>query len=194
MIKGKLYTIKNLIEKIIEFSLMTPDKEKWNMSSLINNPPRHIRFKQIEALIRAFYNVNDGEKITIEDILDGNIFIKAKEFSGDEIVTYILTTPAKKADIKDLIRAYKNLMIFKQLLIETTRYQHRFLEYNDPEMIAVMNIIINVSTSLSNSSILLDDAFETILNPNKKSYSKHELISKYGYPKEDLFEIDCDYY
>ena len=47
---NKIITVKNLLDKYVEFQNMVPDKENWNEDILKDNPPRYYRFKELKSL------------------------------------------------------------------------------------------------------------------------------------------------
>src|SRR5215217_7544444 len=92
MTETKIYKGLDLLEKIFEFTAMTPDANQWSVSSLKANPPRQIRLRQIQALINAFFGQEtkanfidktialfqgDKNSLTISSILSGD-FIKSR--------------------------------------------------------------------------------------------------------------------
>src|SRR5215203_7078545 len=90
MTETKNYEGLDLLEKIFEFTAMTPDANQWNVTSLKANAPRQVRLRQIQSLINAFFGQEtkanlidktialfqgDKNSVTISSILSGD-FIK----------------------------------------------------------------------------------------------------------------------
>lgn len=95
------WTAADLLEKILEFNAMTPNKNEWSEKTLNNNKPRLIRFQRIKALLLAFdivqinsqnknstinffsqqnSPIQDLTKIGVLSFMSGE-FIKTRDFS-----------------------------------------------------------------------------------------------------------------
>jgi hypothetical protein len=68
---NKTYRGIDLLEKVLEFSAMTPNENEWNYKSLSYNQPREIRLRQIHSLLKAF-SLMGKEKTILEKA--GNYF------------------------------------------------------------------------------------------------------------------------
>lgn len=218
MKQAKTYKGIDLLEKIFEFTAMTPDQSQWNLAALKDNPPRQIRFRQIQSLTQAFSGQTTKERfldkakaffssstatISIQSILNGD-FIKTKT-PGDytELIDFISKlAKEKEADTDDttepmhvakLIMAYRQLIKYKRLLIELLTFNSGWLESSSHISRFSIYLIDEISSNLDDKYSKLDKALELFINPEGMTFSETELIEHYNYPKDDLSEIDMNY-
>jgi hypothetical protein len=51
-----------------------------------------------------------------------------------------------------------------------------------------------ISSNLNNKYSDLDHVLELFINPSGKYFSENELIEKFGFPTDDLYQIEMDNY
>jgi hypothetical protein len=209
MTKNKTYKGIDLIEKIIEFTAMTPDSATWTYNSLKENEPRLIRLKQIDSLISAFIpeikNTNLTEKLTgllsskktkLTKVVSGE-FIENRCLDAYIAFTNLIKQEAEsstlnKIDITDIKNTFIILMSYKKNLRQLINFNNDWLEVSRITSLFSIKLTNKISSNLLGQYDELDKVLELIINPKNLSFSETELISNYNFPKDDLDEIDLD--
>ena len=209
MTKNKTYKGIDLIEKIIEFTAMTPDSATWTYNSLKENEPRLIRLKQIDSLISAFIpeikNTNLTEKLTglisskktkLTKVVSGE-FIENRSLDAYIVFTNLIKQEAEsstlnKIDITDIKNTFILLMSYKKNLRQLINFNNDWLEVSRITSLFSIKLTNKISSNLLGQYDELDEVLELIINPKNLSFSETELISNYNFPKDDLDEIDLD--
>lgn len=210
------YSGINLLDKILEFTEMTPNSAEWNLKSLKANPPRQIRLRQIESLLTAFCAMStnenllskaksvffDNHKITIPSFLRGD-FIKIRSIDEYwEITQFIkdfVKTRVGDADRKREIRIEELVFTFP-ILIDFKKQIRRMLTFNSgwseaSSDISLFSIYLtnSIAENLTGKYNELDWVIERFINPKGLIFTEEEMIDKYNFPKEDLNEVDMDF-
>jgi hypothetical protein len=216
MEQSKTYKGVDLLDKIFEFIAMTPNATELKSNALKANPPRYIRLRQIESLVRAFFGrqeeVNlvgkiknlfvDEELITIKDILSGD-FIKKREISDyTELVDFINGFVKEKEGASDeegeirlrmLVMPYQQLVEYKKQLIRLLDFNSGWLEASSVTSRFSIYLTNSVSNNLAGKFSDLDTALELFINPKGLMFTEDELKKNYGFPVENLSDIDIDF-
>jgi len=211
---SKTYNGIDLLNKVLEFVAMTPNDREWNYKSLSHNKSRLIRFQQIKSLVNAFsLNIerskyegtsnyfNPDLKAEIKSILKGDFLKGNKMEDYDELNNvvsqflkqnnYNLDRPIKMTELNFI---YPKMVNFKSKLLELKDFNSGFLEANSSFTIFHIMLTNFISSNLINNSNDLDNVLELLINPKRKSFTEKELIEKFGFPSDDLNEIDIDNY
>lgn len=211
----KLYTAVDLIEKIIEFTKMTPNPKLWKEGLLKESPPRYVRIRQINALIKAVFSPRSDNFLgkakslllinqlpTINDLLSGSFIkeINIREYEGliDTIKTTVREYEGHLGETgeishKHLIAVYQRLMRYKIQLMD-------LLHFNDGESISApigqrftVYLTNEVANAIEGTYTRLDEVLGSMIDPNNLSFTEEELQVEYNYPKEDLREVDKNF-
>lgn len=211
---SKTYNGIDLLNRVLEFVAMTPNDREWNYKSLSHNKSRLIRFQQIKSLVNAFsLNIerskyegtsnyfNPDLKAEIKSILKGDFLKGNKMEDYDELNNvvsqflkqnnYNLDRPIKMTELNFI---YPKMVNFKSKLLELKDFNSGFLEANSSFTIFHIMLTNFISSNLINNSNDLDNVLELLINPKRKSFTEKELIEKFGFPSDDLNEIDIDNY
>lgn len=198
--KTDSYTAIDLLEKIIEFTEMTPDKEAWNYEALQTNPPRYIRLQRIEALMKAFF-ADDPKEITIQSFLSGE-FIKDRdieqyentiEYIKESLVKYQSSFSTREVRLSELAFVFHILVDYKRLVRKLVTFNSRWIEANGPVSQFSIYLTESISENLRGKYNDLDTTLELFSNPKLCNFTIEELIEKYGYPTDDLHSIDIEF-
>ena len=211
----KLYTAVDLIEKVVEFTNMTPDQRLWKEGLLKESPPRLVRLRQINALTKALFTKSPDSFLgkaknfftisripTIKTLLSDS-FIKGRNVRAYEgFMAWLKTTVQEKEgklgetgelDHKHLIAVYQRLLRYKKQLMH-------LLHFNDAQPVAgpvglryTVYVTDAVSAALEGKYAVLDKALALLIDPCKLSFSEEELQTDYNYPIEDLQEVDRNF-
>ena len=216
MTKLITYNAADLLNKVLDFTEMTPNSKDWNINSLSGNPPRLIRFLQIESLFQAFFRdykkhdlsaqsksnaFAEGNK-SIQFILSGE-FIKRRTIKDYKIlIRYIEDQSKVFADINnkyvemrfdDIIFLYSTLLDYKKKLREILKYNSRYIEAGSPAARFAIYIANSISNELVPKVAEIDIILDMLLNPKDDIFTQGELITNYGFPPDDLDEVDADF-
>lgn len=200
------FTAIDLLDKVLEFNLMSPNPSCWNLEALKSNPPLLIRFRQIESLMKAFFsNVNISSNIlhvSLESFLGGD-FILDRVISDYKEAIYFIKEyireetdnihDTRTIDLCDLEFIYSRLLSFKKQLLKITNFNSDVVEASSISARFSYLLTGSISKSISEKPTKLDEILELLINPNGLSFTLEELLSKYNYPTEDLIDIDIEY-
>jgi hypothetical protein len=187
-----------LVDNICEFLEMTPDESEWNEEKLKSNPPRLIRFRRINSLLKAYM----GKGIGLKEFVNGD-FIPLTPFNKfnqlkDHIKSYD-KTHGHRFDTEhefyhaDVSIVFKSIFNYKQKIASLFSHNSgwliasgNLLEYN-------LHVITKTNNSIKNEMEELNQGLKLIINPNNLTFELTELIENYGYPEDDLSEIDFEW-
>lgn len=211
---SKTYTGIDLLDKIFEFIAMTPNEKEWNYKSLSNNKPRQIRLQQINSLLKAFSLTNDknffekttnyfnpGLKSEIKSILNGDFIKNRKIEEFREVINFanqFLQDNNHSNDrpirLHELSFIYPKMIDYKIKLREIMGFNSGWLEASSTFSIFHILLTNSISANLKNKYENLDHVLELLINPKRQTFTEKELIDRFGYPTEDLHQIDMDNY
>lgn len=202
MTKPEIYKGLDLLEKVLEFKAMTPDKEHWNEQTLRNNPPRLIRFRQIQSLAQAFLIKGLDGQHTIQSILTGD-FIKDRTVTDyaevfaliEEVVREKEGETSKYSSTSTTLLGmpYQQLINYKQHLLEILEFNSGWLEAGSIHARFSIYLTDSITKNLAGKYDQLDKALELFINPGKLSFTRAELIAQYNFPFDNLHDIDMEY-
>ena len=211
------YTALTLIDNILEFMSMTPDKSRWSLDALTDNPPRLLRLKKINALIDVFVpelkdktlqtklvSVLQGDFLSFRnESLYADLFAemddKIEELrSPNQRTKEELIKERQKRDETDFIfdlswenrdleSNYLNLLNFKILLYGVRFYNSGIMELPYKRYFHY-RLTKKISASINIREI--DNFLQTVIDPKKRNYTHEELIKVYNYPDEYIDEDD----
>ncbi|HOZ14037.1 MAG TPA: hypothetical protein PLH91_08300 [Tenuifilaceae bacterium] len=200
------FTSIDLLDKVIEFTFMSPNPSSWNLEALKSNTPLLIRFRQIESLMKAFFSNGNIPssilQVPLESFLGGD-FILDRAISDYKEAIYFIKKYIREEtdnihdtitiDLCDLEFIYSRLLSFKKQLLKITNFNSDVVEASSISARFSYLLTSSISKSISEKPTKLDKILELLINPNGLSFSLEELISKYDFPTEDLIDIDIDY-
>lgn len=210
------YTAIDLLDKVFDFIEMTPIKSQWDVSALKSNPPRLIRFKQIESLLNAFLkneskpglidNVKSffysSAKPTIHSFLSGNFinqrepsdYVSTIKFIKDYVKnngTYFDET--REISLRELAFIYPKLLNYRRQLRSILTFNSGWLEASSTGSQFSILVTNSVSKNLVGKYSDLDKSLELLINPKGLTFTEIELINRFNYPTENLNKIDADF-
>ena len=199
------FTAIDLLDKVLEFTSMSPDSRSWNLDALQSNPPRLIRFLQIDSLLKAFFflgnNPSGISRISLESFLEGDFILDSDLSDYEETIQFIKnfmreethdTSETSRIDLDELEFIYSRLLSFKKQLRKITNFNSDVVEASSISARFSYLLTSSVSKSIAEKPTKLDKTLEILINPKGLTFSAEELISKYHYPTEDLIDIDID--
>lgn len=216
MTETKTYKGLDLLEKIFEFTAMTPDANQWNVSSLKSNPSRQIRLRQIQSLINAFFGQEtkasfidktialfqgDKNSFTISSILSGDFIKNRSIVDYTELIKLMQeTVKQKEGDVQEerlmhvmrLVMPYQRLVRYKRQLVELCTFNSGWLEASSYTSRFSIYLTDAITQNLEGKYPGLDRALELFINPKGLTFSEEELVAKFRFPTENLQEIDME--
>jgi len=192
----------NLIEKVLEFEEMTPDKSQWSFTAQKDNLPRLVRLQQLKVLLQVFTpETFDPQDIAcgLDKLLNGSFVLFREETQYYDLFkrmeTVIQTAKSyptemqKSWTVDHLKRNYTNMLGFKKSVNQVLNHNKGILEISYPYLYPLI-ITQEISKNLDTSQI--DDFLRLVIDPLDRTFSKEKLIQEYDYPPDDVYDIDLD--
>ncbi|TXB66165.1 hypothetical protein FRY74_06220 [Vicingus serpentipes] len=181
-----------LIKRFAELSQLEPNINNWSTLNFKGNPPRLIRLKMIDSLLKALQlNCNYSE------LIKGN-FINHIEIDYHKLIELIGTEIPEISSIIDFEEnslAFGLPYMFEGLL----RYRLTFQSLKDVNAgvlmcrgmhLAQVVLTNKITKDLEPHIELVDKIIGYLLNPRDINFPEKDLIDKYNFPDDDLLEID----
>ncbi len=212
----KLLTAKDLLDKTIEFTSLVPDASLWKESSLRDQPPYLLRFRQIQSLIKAFFNrkapANFMQKakalftsepsVTIQSLLSGT-FIPIRDIEEYNSTTEFIKAAVKEKEamvdmqasisLDKLILVYQYLMSYKKSLSALLLFNTDPLKEGSIASRFTDYITNSITDQVRGRYNDLDKALELLINPHQDTFTEEQLRSEFNYPRQDLHEVEADF-
>lgn len=202
MITSYEYSALDLLQKIIEFTSMTPDTEDWTFKRQKFNDPRFIRLQQIMSLFWAFIPGLNSKEIRddLENFYSGEFILTRKIDDYHKLINIIDYTisisdfgigPKQEIYSDHLQFNYRDLLNY-YIGMNKLGHNSGIMEISYPYFFSYI-----VTKSISDSMRMKVKELEVILclfiDPFQRRYTMEELVKNFDYPEEDLFEIDLDW-
>ncbi|SOD81058.1 hypothetical protein [Spirosoma fluviale] len=196
----------DLLEKLLDLEAQAPDKEQWVLDHPKHYPPMQVRLKQLAVLVKVF--IPELAELSLKDSLEA---LLAGDFISDRnlqaytpILAYMSSQqmkggyqkgprpkdPGDENVLSRLESCYRRLVRFKRQAAAIKAFNQGVLEADWYMMYSVM-----LSDSVGKAIDLgeIDYFLGTIIDPERRHLSEVDLINTYGYPSEDLFDLDLDF-
>jgi hypothetical protein len=212
----KTYSAIDLLDKVFEFTEMTPNSSEWNIKSLRSNPPRQIRLRQIESLLTAFgiITISQGllgkaksifsitQTIPIKEFLRGDFIWNRSiaEYSG--VIQHIKGFVKNKdgdynrerdINLAELAFIFPTLINFKRKIRDILTFNSGWLEASSEVSLFSIYLSNSIAENLVGKYEELDNVIEQFINPKGLTFAEQELVDKFNFPTEDLSGIDIDF-
>ena len=198
------FTSLDLLNAVANFKSMTPESDNWSFEKQKDNPPRLVRLQQIDSMYKAFMPkglITDDIRKKL-NILNHGSFIFDRtiaEYAGLILLMENTISQSKfgahkkgRIDLNALQTNFIDLMEFKRHITSLMKHNSGLMEISYTYYFSYM-----VTSSISNSVRKHQDEVDTYLalfiDPEKKVYTKEELIKSYSFPTGDLVDIDIDW-
>jgi hypothetical protein len=168
---------------------MTPNYDKWTEESLSDNPPRLIRLRQLTAMFQAFGIPWDPRS-----------FVRGT-FIQPDLHPYHPLLSRLSAELENGLMNYdwtdhKMLRRFFEILFRYRIHVESILSYPDGMLMAsglirvVYDKICELSGIVENNIDTIDGILTAVISPKMAAFSIGQMIRDYGYPDDNLEEID----
>jgi hypothetical protein len=189
-----------LVDKINDFIAMVPEKKQWSVEKLSDNQFKLVLWQQIDVLLQVFlpdiYQPSDMVD-NVKNLFDGRFLSKRSpddyplvfDMMDKEIIAHKPKAHKSKPwEIRDLIYHYSALMAYKQKIDKIVNFGGGTeFSYHHYYATAITNDVFNSPVVEKINKFL-----SLVIDPTDRMFSKNELISKYNYPKDDLFDVFMD--
>lgn len=198
------YTAIDLLDKIIEITRITNYSKEWSLEMQMKNKPRFVRLQQIHSLMWAFIEdlyITEDIQGGIESIYSGEFFLLKPIEDYKNLLDLIYKTIAKsdfigvkerELNIYDLQENYCNLLSFYLQLNKLVNHNKGIMEISYPYLFPYL-VTKDISQSIDSEAKKIRAILASCIDPYNNKYTELELISKFDYPTDDLFEIDIDW-
>lgn len=193
----------DLLEKLLEQQAINPDQAQWLTDNPQHYPPQQVRLRQLAVLTNVFI----PELATLDlprqldAILNGS-FIQLRRLDRYPLlVADVQNQASKDADnrypikqpvvrLNDLERCYQRFVQFKAMTGSLLTFNSDILETN------LFLLYSARMTSRATQSIDLSEInsfLSTLIDPEHRVFAKADLIRDYGYPPEDIADLELDW-
>lgn len=181
------FTAHDLLSAFLDLHGLAPDLSEWTEEKLAYNPPRLIRLKRLKAMFLAFGMAWDPYAFTEGGCVD-------KVLTADSIKNQA------KAELGILVQDVSAPQLRFLFVI---LYRHRkcveavFSSGADDGggvFLLAWKKIFDVHQAIQAKIAPIDDLLAAMIDPRKRSFTINQLIQDYGYPLDDLHQIDGDFY
>ncbi|MAN58265.1 MAG: hypothetical protein CMC08_00335 [Flavobacteriaceae bacterium] len=213
----KIWNAKDLLDLVFEFRSLAPATEEWTAEALTGNLPRLVRLQRISALLRAFgltraQYINNANKFGLENeyanntegkavqndvalFLEGD-FISYHDYSQYSVVKNLIqTASAFEGDVYkygDVEYFYSFFMRFRLELDNFLRVNSGVAYAGNLGIRSAIKLTDEITKEILKKAEYMDDILTEIINPERLSFTEEVLINEYGFPTDDLDEIDLD--
>jgi len=213
------WTTRDFLLLVYDFVGLSPDHVEWNFSTLKDNPPRLIRLLRILSLLGAYgikpnrestsYINNEGVLILdraavidtdqnhLKEFVEGG-FLK-KRSSNEFENAFSLIVQLKDADrskdlnLWDAIQFFSEGMRYRFEVNHSIEFASGFLAASSPGLRTLLRKINNINRELKNQVFEIDEILIQFINPNELEFEQSLLEDEFGFPPDDLEEIDVDF-
>ena len=182
---------RDLLHLYLKLLGMSPDLGKWSEEYLADNPPRLVRLRQLMALFRAF-----GIPWDTSTFRDGS-FIKEDQNHGAILQQAASEMPGELAG-RHGPRAEQLPTLFSILLrcredIERALSSPTGMEASGLFLWAYRRTE-KVKQNIRQAAQPVDDTLAELISPEGTRFTLSALVQDYGYPEDDLDQIDEDWW
>ncbi len=193
------WTAISLLDAILEFKGMTPNEDEWTEEELRSNQPRLIRFKRINAVLKAFGLINHKSfRDDVNSVLYGS-FIESRNIAEYRETERVIDEHAWRKrtgefTYREIEWFFRVLMDYKRVTDEVFK-ANNFLEAGNSGIQAGLEILQPVNDVLRKKleEIQLDHLISIVIDPAYRKFTEAQLIADFGFPMDDLRAIDIDW-
>ena len=186
-------TARDLLHLYLDLRGMVPDLKEWSEDALNSNPPRLVRLKQLKALFRAFkipWNLSDfceGSFIEAEDPRHVPLLKRA----AAEVSEGRTLNPESLGN--QLPTLFSILLAYREGVASSLSFSGGVMEasglyYYAHRKVAQLNQVIGQHVHI------VEDILVDLVSPEAAAFTLGVLVRDYGYPEDDLFQIDGDFW
>lgn len=197
------YTARELLHLILEFHRMAPERTEWSLEAQRDNPPRLVRLKQIEALLVAFgCGGTDLPDVgaRIDAFLAGRFVLLRRLEDYARVLVEIERTTARRVrrapdcpfQLDDLLAHFVYLLRLRLKLEAVAKHNEGVLEVGYTRWYPVL-VAEAVAKQLAEPIAELDRVLALFIDPAGRSFAEADLVARFGFPTENLTDIDFEW-
>lgn len=192
-----------LLNKILELRPHNYPEIKWPLSDYNHRTSEIVRFKQINCLIKIFvpeiYSPTDLKE-SIDALLNGFFISKRKKETYNDLFLIMDKTITSSHIFSGIERVddwgayelrfnFEELLRYKIKINELINFNAGIAEISYPYCYSAI-LSDNISKSIQYD--LLDDFLCTVIDPEKRVFSRDQLIEVHNYPSEDVYDLEIE--
>lgn len=200
--KNEEISVVTLINTLLEFIQMTPNKTEWDLDSLIDNNPRLIRLQQIKILLSIYtpetYYPNDLRS-SIEATVSGQFLLFRHEEIYDDAYKMMENEIRRfKPEFKNIDRTNNRILQYNFEKASNYLIQlQKLLNYNSGQLLlSPEHSYSYILTEMVNGGIDKNKLIEltaVLMDPTKTIFKRETLVKNMGFPDDDIDEVDQMY-
>lgn len=179
-------TAKTLLDTFVDLALEHPEPNSWSEEAFRDDLPSLIRLKQLQAMCKAF-----DIECTWSGLSQGRFIDEERGY-----FTYIkhlqdlapLNRNTMQGSVQD---AFRFLLQYRMNVQQVTHYTRPILACSAVIGIAVKQVQKN-NEAIINEMKVIDDLLIELIDDQHRRFSFDEMVSRYGFPEDDLFDADLD--
>jgi NAD-dependent deacetylase len=178
---------RTLLATFIDLILDHPDPSSWSEEAFMDDVPSLIRLKQLQAMFRAFDIESDWE-----GFYHGR-FISNRERAYYTYVKHLQELiPLKKSTMSGDIRdVFRFLLQYRINVQQVTYYTKPILACLSLHAIAIKQIR-NTNQVILDEMKQYDDLLVEIIDPEERGFGFGEMVERFGFPEDDLWDADLE--
>jgi hypothetical protein len=180
-------TAHNLLQAFLDLHGLAPDLLDWTEEKLAYNPPRLIRLKRLKAMFLAFGMEWDPVAFTEGKCVDTVLAVDS-----------IKNQAKAELGVPELDVGAHHLRFFFGVLYRHRKCVAAVLRSGMDEagglFLLACKKIFDVQEAIQAKITPIDDLLIEMIDTLKRAFTTDQLIRDYGYPSDDLHQIDCDWY
>ena len=180
-------TAKTLLDTFIDLALESPEPNSWSEETFQDDRPSLIRLKQLRAMCKAF-----DIECNWSDFSRGR-FIKNEERAYFTYIKHLqdLAPLNRKMMWGNVLDAFRFLLQYRMNVQQVTHYTRPILACSAVTGIAVKQVR-KTNEAIINEMKVIDDLLIELIDDQHRRFSFDEMVSRYGFPEDDLFDADLD--
>ncbi|ALG85405.1 hypothetical protein [Gordonia phthalatica] len=208
MTSSQDYTAQTLLDAYLDLHGLAPASQRWSEREFADNPPRALRYRRLIALLTAFglptsitmfeagafigeddsryldlipelFNVDDESVATVTAI------------SGDR--AHERRFHLKPRDFSRLSYYFEGMLAYRVAVDRPLRFTSGYLAAPKLLHIGVAQMS-EVNDGIRQDLRIIDGPLCRLISPESRSFSRQEMVDRYGYPVDDLQQIDGEWY
>lgn len=198
----------DLLGKLLDQETVNSNSSQWSLDVPHQHPPEKVRLQQLAVLTALFVPevanlplpqqleaVRCGRFIQLRNIeaygplladMKGRYLMKGSLDDYDRPV--ILNK--WKLDAGGLESAYEQLFKFKRLIESVKTFNSSILE---ADFYGIYSLMLTGAVGNAIDLSEIDTFLWKLIDPERRTFAKADLVNMYGYPSEDLFDLELDW-
>jgi hypothetical protein len=189
---SKSVTGRDLLHLYLELRGMVPDFREWREDRLGANPPRLVRLKQLTALFRAF-----GIPWSPNTFGDGSFIAEGDPKHAPLLARAASQMPAAATQVHgprghQLPALFSILLHYRAVVEQALSFSGSVLDAGGLYYYAHWNVG-KLNEVIRQHVQIIEGILVELISPDARTFTVGELVRDYGYPDDDLHQIDVEW-